>query len=199
VVVRTNADVARETECETNMADEEAKKPDAAAQTEATEESSKKKSMATMGIFGTVMLAEGLAIFFAMRFFGSEPDPAAGMEPRLTTATQPFSERREIEVAHVRVQNSNGERSTLYSVTINIVVDHAHEEMIVEDFLKNRQATITDAISRILRSSEEKHLSEPGLETLKRQISFELGVLLKDDTIIEEVLIPEFTPLPTGF
>jgi len=197
--VRQKADIARETECETNMADEEAKKPDAAPQTEATEASPKKKSMATMGIFGTVMLVEGLAIFLAMRFFGAEPNPADGMELELTAATQPFSERREIEVAHVRVQNSNGERSTLYSVTINIVVDHTHAEMITEDFLKNRQATITDAISRIIRSSDEKHLSEPGLETLKRQVSFELGLLLKDDTIIEQVLIPEFTPLPTGF
>ncbi len=194
------ADVARETGFETDMADEEAKQDDLSPEAEGAEDSpKKKKSLATMGIFGTVMLVEGLAIFLAMRFFGSEPDPAVGMDTDLTTATQPFSERREIEVAHVRVQNSNGERSILYSVTINIVVDHTHEEMIVEDFLKNRQATITDAISRIIRSSEEKHLSEPGLETLKRQVSFELGVLLKDDTIIEQVLIPEFTPLPTGF
>ncbi len=181
------------------MADDEAKKKEASAEAEVAEESpKKKKSVATMGIFGAVMLAEGLAIFFAMRFFGSAPDPAKALEP-ISATTQPFSERREIEVARVRVQNTNGERSILYSVTINIVVDYTQEKMIVEEFLENRKATITDTISRIIRSSEAKHLSEPGLETLKRQISFELGVLLKDDTIIEQVLIPEFTPLPTGF
>ncbi len=153
---------------------------------------------ATMGIFGGVMLLEGLAIFMCMKIFGSEPDPTLGMEGDLQPTTAPFEASRELEVSSVRVQNDNGQRATLYSVSVTIRVDHAREAMVTE-FLKNRKATINDGISRLIRSAEEKHLAEPGLETLKRQIRFELSSLLGDDTIIEQVLIPEFTPLPIGF
>lgn len=158
----------------------------------------KKKSMATMGIFGGVMVVEGLAIFFGMKLLGSEPDPTVGMMETLQTTTAPFEESKEIEVAHVRVQNANGARTILYSVTIIARVRRENEEMLRE-FLDNRKATLNDAISRIIRSADEKHLAEPGLETLKRQVRFELSNLLGDDTVIEQILIPEFTPLPTGF
>jgi len=157
-----------------------------------------KRSMVTIGVFGGVMIAEGLTIFLVMKFLGSEPDPTVGMMQTLETTTAPFEESKEIEVAHVRVQNANGSRTILYSVTIIARVDRENEAMLKE-FLANRQATVNDAISRIIRSAEEKNLAEPGLETLKRQVQFELSRLIGDDKIIQQILIPEFTPLPTGF
>lgn len=158
----------------------------------------KGKSMATIGIVSGLMLAEGVGIFFAMKFFGSEPDPTVGMT-QLAVTTQPFGESKEVELVRVRVQNTNGARPALYSVAINVKVPADKVTFITEDFLKNRQATVTDTISRIIRSADGKHLSEPGLETLKRRVSIELGTLLGDDKVIEEVLIPEFTPMPLGF
>lgn len=156
--------------------------------------------MGTLGIFGGVMLVEGIGIFAVMKFFGAEPDPTQGMTQQLVT-TRPFSDSKEIEVAQVRVQNTQGDRTILYSVTVNIRInsDPNTVRLVEEDFLKNRRATITDAISRILRSADHKDMTQPGLETLKRQIRFELSSMLGDDTIIQQVLIPEFTPLPTGF
>lgn len=178
--------------------------PEAEKDAEATTEEQqpaagkKRKPIATIGIFGGVMVLEGLGIFFCMKFFGSEPDPTAGMDTPLMVTTAPFEESKEFKVAHVRVQNANGARAILYSVGVSIRVHHDNELMI-EDFLSNRSATIDDAISRIIRSADDGTLSEAGLETLKRQIRFELSSLLGDDTVIEQVLIPEFTPLPTGF
>lgn len=158
----------------------------------------KKLPMVTLGMIGGLMVFEGVGIFAAMKFFGAEPDPTLGM-PHLEVTTQPFGESKEIEIAKVRVQNTNGARPMLYSVTINVQVPSAKESLITEDFLKNRKAAVTDAISRIIRSADGKHLSEPGLETLKRKVKFELGSLLCDDKVIEEVLIPEFTPMPMGY
>lgn len=158
-----------------------------------------KKSYTMIGLFGGLMVVEGLAIFLCMKFLGSEPDPTLGMMDSLQTTTAPFEESKELEVARVRVQNANGARTILYSVAISIRVHHENESMIT-DFLKHRRATINDSISRIIRSAQEKHLSEPGLETLKRQVHFELNSLLGGEgSMIEQVLIPEFTPLPTGF
>jgi flagellar basal body-associated protein FliL len=176
------------------------KKTEAAGRGEADADVPKKRGrpFATMGVFGGVMLLEGLAIFFCMKMFGAEPDPTQGMVESLQPTTAPFEESRELQVAQVRVQNDNGQRATLYGVTITARVHHERAE-IMDDFLKNRAATINDAMGRLIRSADEKHLAEPGLETLKRQIRFELSSLLGDDTVIEQVLIPEFTPLPTGF
>lgn len=180
------------------MADDEKKNIEAPAD-DATSGKSRKKPIATIGIFGGVMLVEGLALFFAMKwFFGADADPTMGMMDELTVTTQPFTESKELELAHVRVQNDQGNRTILYSVTVTVRIHHDNEKM-VNDFMKNRCATINDVISRIIRSANPEHLAEPGLETLKRKIGFEVGSLLGDDQIIEQVLIPEFTPLPTGF
>lgn len=158
----------------------------------------KPNKMKTLGLFGGVMVVEGLAIFFAMKFFSPEPDPTMGMDQQLTQATQPALATKELELARVRVQNTNGERTILYSVTANVVVPSEEEEK-VQTFVDNHRAAINDMLSRIIRAAEEKQLNEYGLETLKRLIRFELNKMMGDDMKIDRVLISEFTPLPTGF
>jgi flagellar basal body-associated protein FliL len=175
---------------------DEAAKPDAASGPPG--DGKKKKSVATFGLFGGVMIVEGLSIFMCMRFFGSHPDPTLGVEGIQVQTSQPWKESAELEVAKLRVQNSNGSRTLLCSVTVVVRVHQSDVEKIKE-FLENRKNTINDALSRIIRSADEKHLNEPGLETLKRQFRFELSSLINNDTIIEQVLIPECMPLPTGF
>lgn len=167
--------------------------------TEASEDSKAKSGkMKTLGLFGGVMVVEGLAIFFAMKMFSPEPDPTMGMDKELTQATQPALATKELELARVRVQNTNGARTVLYSVTANIVVP-SEQETEVQTFLDNHRAAINDMLSRIIRAAEDKHLNEHGLETLKRLIRFELTKMIGEDLTIERVLISEFTPLPTGF
>lgn len=152
----------------------------------------------TLGIFGGVMVIEGLAIFFAMKAFAPAPDPTMGMADALTQATQPDGATAELELARVRVQNTSGARTILYSVTANIEVDKDRKDEL-QVFLDGHRAAINDVMSRILRAAEEKHLNEPGLETIKRLIRFEMTKMLGNDTDIERVFISEFTPLPTGF
>ena len=155
------------------------------------------KPIVTFGIFGGVMVVEGLAIFLAMRSLGSHPDPTKGLEGMQQT-TQAVSEMREFDVASLRVLNRNGPRAMLYSVRIVITANYSKKDKI-EEFLKSRKSSIEDVMSQVIRSADEKYLAEPGLETLRRQLRFEINSLLKDDNVIDQVLIPEFTPLPTGF
>lgn len=164
---------------------------------EAVQAPKRKRSVVTLGIFGGVMLVEGIAIFACMKFFGADPDPTQGLEATEAT-TQPWEESQELEVGNLRVLNTDGRRAMLYNVRVVIRVHHTNREKI-EEFLESRRSTVEDAMSRVIRRAEERHLAEPGLETLRRQIRFELGVLLGDESIIEQVLIPGFTPLPTGF
>ena len=177
------------------MADED-KKPEAAE--EAAPAPKPKKSLVTFGVFGGVMLVEGIAIFLSMRFLGSDPDPTKGMVGLEQPTTQPWAESKELEVASLRVLNRNGPRLMLYNVHVVITVHHSDVDA-AQSFLESRASTIEDTMSRVIRSAEEKHLAEPGLETIRRQLKHELHVLIGDETTIEQVLIPEFTQLPTGY
>ena len=143
------------------------------------------------------MIVEGIAIFMGMKFFGSHPDPTLGLEGMQPT-TQAWSETQEFDIANLRVLNRNGPRAMLYNVRIVVTAHHSKKDK-VEEFLKSRKNTIEDSISQVLRSAEEKYLAEPGLETLRRHLRYELNMLMKDETLIDQVLIPEFTPLPTGY
>jgi flagellar basal body-associated protein FliL len=155
------------------------------------------RPMATLGIFGGVMLAEGLAIFMCMKFLGATPDPTHGLEG-LQPTTKPWTENQEFDVAVLRVLNRTGSRAMLYSVRV-VVTGHFSKKDKIDEFLKNRKSTVEDALSQVIRSADEKQLAEPGLETLRRQLRYELNTLIGDDKTIDQVLIPEFTPLPTGY
>lgn len=182
------------------MAKEEAKpqatdEPPPPAETEAPK---KKGKFGLIGIVGGLMILEGAGIFVAMKFLGADPDPTVGMEQALVPTTKPWEESQEIPVAKVRVLNSNGARAMLYNVRVVVRVHHENLTR-VEEFVKGRAGTVEDTIGRVIRSADERHLAEPGLETLKRQVRHELGKLLGDEELIEQVLIPDCMPMPTGF
>jgi flagellar basal body-associated protein FliL len=55
-----------------------------------------------------------------------------------------------------------------------------------------RKATIRDRLDTLLRNADPKYLNEPGLETLRRQIKFELDKVFKDEKLVDEILITKF-------
>ena len=179
------------------MADKEHPKPPAPEETAKTDAPAKKGKALTFAVFGGAMLIEGVAIFATMKTLGHEPDPTAGMEV-LHPTSKPWEESTELPVVSVRVPNNNGARTMLYSVKIAARVS-AKEKDKAKEFLEKRKSTIEDMLSRVIRSAEEKQLAEPGLETLKRQVRFELNSLVGDEHLIEQILIPECMPIPAGF
>lgn len=179
------------------MADKEQPKAPGAEEAAKGDTPAKKGKMLTFAIFGGVMIIEGVAIFATMKMLGHEPDPTVGMEV-LHVTSKPWEESMELPVVSVRVPNTNGARTMLYSVKIVARVSTKEKDK-VKEFLEKRKSTIEDTLSRVIRSSEEKHLAEPGLETLKRQVRFELNSLVGDEHLIEQVLIPECMPIPAGY
>ncbi len=177
----------------------EAPKPEASAEAKPPAPPEKKSGkFMTMGLIGGVMLVEGVGIFMVMKFMGADPDPTQALEHGVQATTRPWEESQEIQVAQVRVPNSSGSRTFLYNVRVVIRVHHKDHDK-VKEFMESRKNTIEDVIGRVIRSADERHLAEPGLETVKRQIRYELGSLLGDESLIEQVLIPECMPLPTGY
>lgn len=156
----------------------------------------RKKSLVTIGLVVGVMLVEGVAIFGVMKMFGNEPDPTLGMGMEQTT-TNPWKEFPEVEVVRLRVENTNGTRTTLYNVTIVVTV-HTSKVEEFELILEQRKFTIEDALSRVIQEASEVEMTEPGKETLKKKVRIELGKILHDPDMIEDVLVPQLIALPTS-
>jgi flagellar basal body-associated protein FliL len=80
-------------------------------------------------------------------------------------------------------------------------VTTADYEKRVRETIKEREALIKDRIRTIIAQSDPEKLgggSEPGLETLRRQVKHQLDEIVGEG-MIEEVLVPRCIPFRTDF
>lgn len=106
----------------------------------------------------------------------------------------------ELLVLDFKAPNKASGRTFLYDVAIYVVTKNEHETK-VKDTLKVREALIKDRIRTIIAQSDPEKLtggSEPGLETLRRQVKYQLDMILGEG-VIEEVLVPKCIPFRTDF
>lgn len=108
--------------------------------------------------------------------------------------------RVELPVVDFRAPNKQSGRMFLYDVTI-VVQIRADAEEKTKGILTDRAALIKDRIRTIIAQSDPEKLgggSEPGLETLRRQIKYQLDEIVGDG-IIDEVFVPRCIPFPVNF
>jgi len=108
--------------------------------------------------------------------------------------------RVELPVVDFRAPNKQGGRTFLYDVTIFISVRADAEEK-TKTLLNDRAALIKDRIRTIIAQSDAEKLgggSEPGLETLRRQVKYQLDEIIGEG-VIDEVLVPRCIPFPVNF
>lgn len=209
------------------MAEEETKpeqKEGAATAESAPQPPSGKKKLA--GIVVAVMVLEGVGVFGAMKMMGGNPQPTHA--DTLEVSTRPATQYAEVTIAKIRAPNVKDGKLVLWQLEVAIrVAVEAHAEPAADGKsghgekeegaekkeggeaqspcpelagkIKMNEKTITDRLTRIVRSAEPQYLQEDGLETIRRQVKFELDHVLGEDTKIVEILIPECTPFPTGF
>jgi flagellar basal body-associated protein FliL len=106
----------------------------------------------------------------------------------------------ELPVLDAKAPNHTNGRTYLYDVSIFVVVK-ADDEQRVKDALKDNKALIEDRLSTIVRESDPDKLgggSEPGLETLRRQVKYQLDRIVGEG-VIEEVLVPRCIPFRTDY
>ena len=71
----------------------------------------------------------------------------------------------------------------------------------MKEALKEREGLIKDRVRTIIAQSDPEKLvggSEPGLETLRRQVKYQLDTIIGEG-MIEEVLVPKCIPIRTDF
>jgi flagellar basal body-associated protein FliL len=114
-----------------------------------------------------------------------------------TTATKPAEEHKEKE-AEVKLMDGrlpnrrNAGRLYLYDMSVVAKVYEKNKEK-VKGLIEEMDAEIKDRIRTIVASSGAEALDEPGLETLRRQIKYQLEHDLGKDMIVE-ILIPKCIP-----
>lgn len=198
------------------MSEKQEKKPAEAAP--AAEKKGKAGGMLakTPVLVGGVMLIEAVVLFGGFKFLGSAPRTAPGAEVAAAgehgaegghegaegAAAAPVDKNHlvEISVLDFRSPNKVSGRTYLYDVSIFAVTKAGSADK-VKNILKDREALIQDRIRTIIAQSDPDKLGggqEPGLETLRRQVKYQLDEIVGEG-MIEEVLVPKCIPFRTEF
>ena len=171
-------------------------------------------------MLGGVMILEAVVLFAGFKFLGGGPKPvgasvitedaAAGGQgevakdehgnpiPGASHAAK--GKTAEVQVLDFKAQNKQTGRMILYDLSVFAVVKSESEQQ-VKDTIAARKALITDRVRTIIAQNDPEKLgggSEPGLETLRRQVKHQLDEIVGDG-LIDEVLIPRCIPFRTDF
>lgn len=106
----------------------------------------------------------------------------------------------ELPVVEFRATNKLSGRNFVYDVSIYALVKSANKKK-AEETLKERGNLIKDRVRTIIAQSDPEKLgggSEPGLETLRRQVKYQLDEIVGEG-VIEEVIVPRCMPFRSDF
>ena len=205
------------------MAEKPDKKPESPSAAPADKAPAKRGALSkTPVLLGTVMLLEAAVLFAGFKMLGGGPQHAAGAELSTTEegtgqgdghggkgdghgggGGKPGDRKAksvELNVLDFKAPNKVNGRTFLYDVSIFVVCKSEYEKQ-VKDTLKEREALIKDRVRTIIAQSDPEKLvggSEPGLETLRRQVKYQLDTILGEG-MIEEVLVPKCIPFRTDY
>ena len=105
-----------------------------------------------------------------------------------------------MQVLEFRAPNKVSGKMYLYDVAIEIQILGKNFD-IAQKKVEERKALISDRVRTIIAQSDPEKLNgqaEPGLETLKRQVKYQLDEIVGDG-VIEEVLVPRCIPFRADF
>ena len=177
-------------------------------------------SAKTPVMLGGVMILEAMVLFAGFKFLGGGPKPvgasviteeaAAGGEhgepakdehgnPIPGAAKVAKGKTAEVQVLDFKAQNRQTGRMLLYDLSVFVVVKSESETQLRTRLA--RKALITDRIRTIIAQNDPEKLgggSEPGLETLRRQVKHQLDEIVGDG-LIRRGADPEVHSVPHGF
>ncbi len=177
-------------------------------------------------VMGLVMVLEAVVLFAGFKFVGGGAKPAVAVElvaekdeghggggndgghgggghdapagggAKITDKKKTV----EINVLDFKAPNNMNGRRFVYDVSIFAAIKGENEAKVKES-LKDQEARVKDRIRTIIAQMDPEKLgggSEPGLETLRRQVKSQLELIIGDD-MISEVLIPRCIPFRADF
>lgn len=176
------------------MADES---PQAAA--ESAVGAKKKLPVKTIIIVLAMLVVEAGVLIGALSMFGGPSKAAADdgvVEP------SPDELLVEIPVVHEKFNNSATGRVWLWDTEVLVQV-REKDQAGIEDVLARRQAEIRTGISALVASAQHGYFTEPGRQTLTRQLTDYLREVFKQrgetESRVVMVLVPKCVGMPADF
>lgn len=129
---------------------------------------------------------------------GAADDKGGGAKTE--TKTYDPKKHYEIKLIEIKAPNKLSGRTFLYDLQIVVLVKGKVAKDL-EKTISEREALIRDRIRTIIAQSDPEKLgggSEPGLETLRRQVKYQLDEIVGDGKI-DEVLVPRCIPYRTDY
>ncbi len=173
------------------MASEKAAAAPAAPAAEEKAAPSKKGGMKMIIAAVAVVLLEAGTVAVTVKMSAGPKNVMAG--PPATTTTAAAEKDVEVKLIADKLPNSQSGRLWMYDMQIVAKVSEKKKEKVTA-LLTERESEIRDRIRTIVASSDPKRLAEPGLETLRRQIAYQLEQDIGKE-LVKEVLIPKCTPI----
>jgi flagellar basal body-associated protein FliL len=161
-------------------------------------------------LIGGVMFIEAVVLFAGFKFLNSGPKNANAAD--LTTpekkdatgadasASPDDSPTVEMPLLESRFPNKRSGKSYLYDVKIVLSVKKEFADK-VKAIIGEHDALIQDRVRTIIAESDPDKLgggSEPGLETLRRQVKYQLDEIVGDG-MIDDVLVPQCISFPADY
>lgn len=167
---------------------------------QAAETEAKKKSpLMLVGVVGVLMLLEAVGVYALVHMTSPRMS-----EARLDLHPIEDEQDRLVEVLLVedRFINISTGRVWQWQATVYLKVRNRNIER-VESEMEKRSAEIKEGVAEIIASAQDRHLREPGRETIKRQLSAYVndvfGVDAEGRHRVEQVVISRWLPSPMDF
>ena len=176
-------------------------------------------------LLGIVMVLEAVVLFAGFKFLGAGAKPAAGADLTSTTegedhsagghdagghdgghgggdgAAKPVDKKKTVvvKITEFKAPNKKSGSTFLYDLKICVVTRGEFQKRI-EDAIAEKEPLIQDRIRTIIGQSDPEKISggEPGLETFRRQVKYQLDEIIGDG-MIDEVLVPRCIPFRTDY
>lgn len=160
-------------------------------------------------LLGGVMILEAVVLFAGFKFIGSGAKSAAGADLVSDISKKADDGDKsgpddaktvEVELLDGKFPNKQNGRTFLYDVHFRLSVKTEAADK-VKKIITDRSALIEDRIRTIIAQSDPEKLNggaEPGLETLKRQVKYQLDEICGDG-LIDEVLVPQCIGFRTDY
>jgi flagellar basal body-associated protein FliL len=162
------------------------------------EQPKKKSPIMTMAIVAVVMVLEALGAVGFIMFSGGG---ASNANANSIDGEELAEEEMTLEVGLIdgRFQNLASGQAWTWNIEAVLQIKKKNEAKVTEE-LERRSAEIKEGVALIIRRSAHSHLTEPGLETLHRQIAAYIEQVFGFDpdgeSMVERVLIPRCQGAP---
>jgi flagellar basal body-associated protein FliL len=149
-----------------------------------------------LGIVAVVMIAEAGLVFFVAKATG----PKAAVADVKVEGHDEHDEHAPVEVPLIeeKFQNMQSGRAYIWDTSIVLKVRTKDEELVTAE-LKKRAAEVKEGVALIFRKATHTQLTEPGLETINRQLLSYMNNVIEGDAEGKPRILRVVMPKCKGF